>query len=132
MAGRLVWQVIGPIIAVAIAFVLLLWLVIVVRRRAIQSLLLANGVQVTGTSALVWPRGRGPARIGVTYTDSNGVSHTAVKTIVSAGDAELLKRPAQVIFHPLRADRDDYVLLGFGSQPSTWFRANFARRAEAV
>lgn len=118
----------GAVILVIVAFVLLLWIVIAVRRRSIRALLLSTGHQVTGTASLVWPRGRGAARIGVTYTDNNGVRHTAVKTVVSAGDAELMKKPAQVIFHPLRADRDDYVLLGFGTRPSTWFRANFARR----
>ena len=118
----------GTVIATAVVFLLLLWLAISVRRRAIRSLLMTSGHQVTGTAALMWPRGRGAARIGVTYVDNNGVEHTAVKTLVSAGDAELVKKPAQVIFHPLRADRADYVLLGFGSTPSTWFRANFARR----
>lgn len=119
---------IGPIILVAIAFIVLLWLAIAVRRRAIKATLLASGHQVSGTSQLVWPRGRGPAHIAVTYDDNNGVSRTAIKAIVSAGDAELMKRPAQVIFHPLRASRDDYVLLGFGARPTTWFRASFARR----
>lgn len=117
-----------PIILVVIALLLLLWLALRVRRGAIRTTLLTTGTQVTGVASLMWPRGSGAARIAVTYEDNNGVSHTAVKSIVSAGDGELMKLPAQVIFHPLRADRDDYVLLGFGAMPSTWFRASFTRR----
>lgn len=117
----------GAVIAIAVAFIVLLWLAITVRRRAIRSLLLASGHQVRGTASLVWPRGRGPARIAVAYTDNNGVKRTAVKTVVSAGDGELIKKTAYVVFHPLRADRPDYVLLGFGEHPGTWFRVNFSR-----
>mgnify|MGYP000851308846 CR=1 FL=1 len=120
---------IAPVIAVAIAFLVLLWLVIAVRRKAIRTTLLATGVQVRGTTSFVWPRGRGPARVGVTYIDNAGVSHTAVKATVNAGDAELFSQPAHVIFDPRRANSDDYVLLGFGEVPSTWFRASFTRTA---
>ena len=117
----------GPLIVLAMIFVLLLWLAITVRRRMIHTMLMTTGHQVTGTATLVWPRGSGAARIGVTYVDNNGGQHTAIKALVSAGDAELMKKTPQVIFHPLRADRDDYVLLGFGERPTTWFRASFPR-----
>lgn len=118
----------APLVLAIVGLLVLLWIVMRVRRGAIKTTLLTSGTQVRGASALVWPRGSGAARIAVTYEDNNGVSHTAVKSLVSAGDGELIKLPAQVIFHPLRADRDDYVLLGFGAMPSTWFRASFARR----
>jgi hypothetical protein len=117
----------APIILVAIAFLVLLWIAIRMRRRSIQALLLTTGSQTTGTSSLVWPRGTGSPSIAVTYTASDGITRTAIKTIVSAGDAELMKKPAMVIYHPQRTTRSDYVLVGFGAVPATWFRVNFAR-----
>lgn len=117
----------APIVIVAIAFLVLLWIAIRMRRNAIRTLLLTTGSQTRGTASLVWPRGTGAPSIAVTYTASDGIDRTAIKTIVSAGDAELLKRPAMVIYHPSRTTRADYVLVGFGDVPSTWFRVNFAR-----
>lgn len=119
----------GAVIAVMIAFVLLLWLAIVVRRRALRTLLLTTGVEVPGTTSLAWPRGRRTPHIAVTYTDTAGVTRTAIKVVVSAGDSQLLSQPARVVFDPRRASRDDYVLVGFGNHPSTWYRVNFARAA---
>lgn len=119
----------GTIVAVALAFLLLLWILIAVRRRALRTYLLATGVETSGTAALAWPKGKRRApSIAVTYVDSEGVTRTAIKSIVSAGDGELMKKPVRVVFHPRRTTRDDYVLLGFGAQPRTWFRANFARK----
>ena len=118
----------GAIVVVAIAFLLLLWILIAVRRRALRTYLLATGVETSGRASLTWPRGRRRApAIAVTYVDSAGVTRTAVKSIVSAGDGELMKKPVRVIFHPRRTTRDDYVLLGFGEHPGTWFRASFAK-----
>jgi hypothetical protein len=123
---------IAPIVIVAIAFLVLLWITIRMRRNTIRTLLLTSGSQTRGTSSLVWPRGTGAPSIAVTYRASDGISRTAIKTIVSAGDAELLKKPAMVIYHPERTTRSDYVLVGFGDLPATWFRVNFARSARPL
>jgi hypothetical protein len=120
------------IVIVAIAFLVLLWISIRARRNSIRTLLLTTGSQTRGTTSLVWPRGTGAPSVAVTYTASDGVTRTAVKTIVSAGDAELMKRPAMVVYHPKRTTRSDYVLVGFGELPTTWFRVNFARSARPV
>ena len=119
----------GTIVVVAIAFLLLLWVLMTVRRRALRTYLLTTGMETTGKAVLQWPTGgkRSP-HIAVTYTDSEGVTRTAVKTMVSSGDSELIKKTAKVVFHPRRTSRDDYVLLGFGDRPSTWFRAEFSRK----
>ena len=123
---------VGTIIFVAVAFIALLWIAIIVRRRSIQTYLLATGNQTRGTSSLSWPRGRGAPSIAVTNTDAVGVTRTVIKSVVSAGDSELLKKPAMVVYHPERANRDDYVLVGFGDIPSTWFRVDFARSSRAL
>ncbi len=115
------------IVVVAITFLVLLWIAIRMRRNSIRALLLTTGSQTRGTSSLVWPRGTGAPSIAVTYTASDGITRSAIKSIVSAGDAELIKRPAMVIYHPKRTTRADYVLVGFGELPTTWFRVNFAR-----
>jgi hypothetical protein len=62
----------------------------------------------------------------VRYTDSSGTERVAIKALVSAGDAELLTKPAVVLYHPTRASRSDYVLIGFGHHPRTWFPVEFA------
>ncbi|CAN5380156.1 hypothetical protein BH10ACT7_BH10ACT7_03160 [soil metagenome] len=118
----------GTIVLVAVAFLILLWILIAVRRRALRTYLLTTGVETSGTAALVWPKGkrRAPA-IAVTYVDSEGVTRTAIKSIVSSGDSELMKKAVRVVFHPRRTTRDDYVLLGFGDHPGTWFRVSFAK-----
>ncbi len=112
-----------------IAFVLLFWFAIVVRRRALRTLILTTGVEVPGTTSWTWPRGHRTPHIAVTYTDTAGVTRTAIKVLVSAGDSQLMALPARVVFDPRRANRDDYVLVGFGNHPSTWFRVNFAHVA---
>lgn len=119
----------GTIVVVALAFLILLWILVAVRRRAMRAYLLATGVETSGTASLAWPKGkRGAPSIAVTYVDSDGVTRTVVKSIVSAGDGELMKKPVRVIFHPRRTTRDEYVLLGFGPHPGKWFRVSFARR----
>ncbi len=118
----------GTVILVAVAFAVLLWVLIVGRRRALRTMLLTTGMETSGKSKLVWPHGpRRAPRIAVTYVDSEKVTRTVVKVVASAGDGELMKKPARVVFHPRRTDRDDYVLVGFGAQPATWFRVNFMR-----
>ncbi|WP_231606200.1 hypothetical protein [Salinibacterium sp. NK8237] len=62
------------------------------------------------------------------YTDNAGIERVAVKSLVSAGDAQLLAKPAVVLYHPKYRSRSDYVLLGFGQQPQRWFPVEFARR----
>lgn len=116
----------GTIIGIGLAFVGLLWLAIAARRRALRTLLLTTGVEVAGSGRLVSRGRRRPPRVVVTYTDSAGVSRSVVKSIVSAGDAELVRRPIRVVFHPRRTTRDDYVLIGFGDHPRRWFRVSFA------
>jgi hypothetical protein len=120
------------IVIVAIAFLVLLWISIRARRNSIRTLLLTTGSQTRGTTSLVWPRGTGAPSVAVTYTASDGITRTAVKTIVSAGDAELMKKTAMVVYHPKRTTRSDYVLVGFGELPTTWFRVNFARLARPL
>ncbi|MCU1439465.1 MAG: hypothetical protein JWP85_462 [Rhodoglobus sp.] len=117
----------GIFVAVAIAFLAILWILTAVRRRGIRTYLLAAGAQTRGVATLQPRRGRREPSIAVRYTDADGVTRTAVKSVVSAGDSELVKKPAMVLYHPRRTSRDDYVLLGFGEQPSRWFRADFAR-----
>lgn len=116
----------GTIVAVGLTFVGLLWLAISARRRALRTLLLATGVEVPGTGRLVSRGTRRAPRVLVTYTDSEGQTRSVIKSVVSAGDAELVRRPIRVVFHPRRTTRDDYVLVGFGEQPRRWFRVSFA------
>lgn len=118
---------IGITIAIGLALVGLLWAAIAVRRRAIRTLLLTSGVEVAGRARLVTAARRGAPRIHVTYTDSDGVQRTVVKSIVSAGDERLVREPTRVVFHPRRTNRDDYVLVGFGATPRRWFPVSFAR-----
>lgn len=119
---------IGVTVAVALGLVGLLWVTIVVRRRAIRTLLLTSGVEVAGRARLVGTSRRAAPRIHVTYTDTDGVTRTVVKSIVSAGDDRLVREPTRVIFHPRRTSRDDYVLVGFGTTPRRWFPVSFARQ----
>lgn len=116
----------GTIIGVGLAFVGLLWLAITARRRALRTVLLATGVEVPGHGRLVHRGARRAPRVVVTYTDSEGQERSVVKSVVSAGDAELVRRPIRVVFHPRRTTRDDYVLVGFGEHPRRWFRVSFA------
>lgn len=117
----------GALVALAAAFVLLLWAAITVRRRAIRTYLLATGIRTKGVARLVRVRGRRAPVVSVDYVDNNGVERTVRKSLVSAGDAELAAKPVTVLFHPRRTTRDDYVLLGFGEAPATWFRVSFGR-----
>lgn len=114
------------IVLVAIAFLVLLWALIAGRRRALRAMLLATGMETSGKATLVWPKGRRRSpRISVVYVDSDGVRRTVLKTVVSAGDGELVKKPVKVVFHPRRTNREEYVIVGFGASPSTWFRVTF-------
>ncbi|MGV8911050.1 MAG: hypothetical protein ACOH14_00415 [Rhodoglobus sp.] len=114
----------GWLFAVGVAFISLLWTATWLRRRSIRVLLLTTGAQTSATSSL-HHRGRRAPRIAVRYTDNLGTERIAVKALVSAGDSELLKKPAVVIYHPQRASRSDYVLVGFGEQPRKWFPVEF-------
>jgi hypothetical protein len=114
----------GWLVAVGLLFIAALWTATRLRRRSIRAILLTTGAQTSATSSL-YRRGHRTPRIAVRYTDSSGTERLAVKALVSAGDAELLKKPAVVLYHPKRADRSDYVLLGFGEQPSRWFPVEF-------
>ena len=114
----------GWVAAVGLLFVALLWTAARLRRRSIRALLLATGAQTSATSS-IYRRGRRSPRIAVRYSDNFGTEHVAVKALVSAGDAELLKKPAVVLYHPKRTDRSDYVLLGFGEHPGRWFPVEF-------
>jgi hypothetical protein len=114
----------GWLIALGLLFLTLLWIATWVRRKSIRALLLAAGAQTSATSSL-YRRGRRTPRIAVRYTDNSGTERVAVKALVSAGDAELLKKPAVVLYHPERSGRSDYVLLGFGEQPHRWFPVEF-------
>ncbi|GAA1209553.1 hypothetical protein GCM10009655_05750 [Rhodoglobus aureus] len=120
----------GWLIAAALLLLALLWTATRLRRRSIRTLLLATGVQTSGTSSL-HRRGPRTPRIAVRYTDNSGTERVVVKALVSAGDAELLKKPAVVLYHPKRASRSDYVLVGFGQQPRTWFPVEFAPSTKA-
>ncbi|MGV8857084.1 hypothetical protein [Rhodoglobus sp.] len=122
MASRVV--VVGWLIATAIVFLALLWTATRLRRRSIRTILLTTGAQTSAISS-IYRRGRRAPRIAVRYTDNSGTERTAVKALLSAGDSELLKQPAVVLYHPKRADRSDYVLVGFGNQPRTWFPVDF-------
>lgn len=117
----------GAVIAVVVAFILLLRIAIAARRRGIRGYLLATGVRTPGTASLVSVRGRRAPAVSVSYADSDGVTRTVIKALTSAGDAELAKKPVTVLFHPRRTNRDEYVLLGFGESPATWFRVSFGR-----
>ncbi len=114
----------GWLFAVGVIFVALLWTATRLRRRSIRALLLTTGAQTRATSSL-YHRGRRSPRIAVRYTDSSGIERTAVKVLVSAGDSELLKKKAVVLYHPKRSGRSDYVLVGFGKQPQRWFPVEF-------
>ena len=114
----------GTVIAVAAALLFLLWLAIVTRRKALKAYLLASGIETHGSSVLV-PAHRGrPAYVAVTYVDSEGVRRSVRKTFLSAGEAQLARKPARVVYHPRRTERDDYVLVAFGDS-DRWFRVNF-------
>lgn len=114
----------GWLVAAGLALIALLWVATWLRRRSIRALLLATGAQTHATSS-VYRHGRRTPRIAVHFTDNSGTEHTVVKALVSAGDAELLKKPAVVLYHPKRAGRSDYVLVGFGKQPRRWFPVEF-------
>lgn len=114
----------GWVFAAGLVLIALLWLSTWFRRRAIRVLLLTRGAQTTGSSSF-YRRGRRLPRIAVRYTDNAGTERVIVKAIVSAGDAQLLEKPAIVIYHPLYRSRSDYVLLGFGSRPRRWFQGEF-------
>lgn len=116
----------GTVIAVAIALLVLLWLAIAARRKALRTYLLATGVETTGDSVLVPARRGRPAHVAVSYIDSDGVRRSVRKSVVSAGEAQLARKPARVIYHPRRTDRDDYVLLAFGDS-ERWFHVTFLR-----
>ena len=116
----------GTFVAVLVALIALLWIAIAVRRRTMRAYLLTTGTEVAGRAWLLARSGRRAPKIAVQYTDSRGVVRTVIKTIVSAGDAELVRKPVRVVFHPDRTTRDEYVLVGFGAHPGTWFRVNFA------
>ncbi|EAR24090.1 hypothetical protein A20C1_02459 [marine actinobacterium PHSC20C1] len=115
----------GWLFGVGIVFIALLWSATWLRRRAIRAYLLASGAQTTAVSS-VYQRGRRTPRIAVHYRDNSGTEHFAVKSLVSAGDSELLKKPAAVLYHPKRTGRSDYVLIGFGKRPQRWFSVEFA------
>ncbi|WP_341951951.1 hypothetical protein [Salinibacterium sp. TMP30] len=114
----------GWLFAVGLLFLVLLWTATRLRRRSIRAILLTSGAQTSGTSSL-YRRGRRSPRIAVRYTDNSGTQRVAVKALVSAGDTELLKKPAVVLYHPKRSGRSDYVLLGFGEYPQRWFPVEF-------
>lgn len=115
------------VIVVAVCFLLVLWASIVFRRHAIRSWLLAWGAQ-TSAETINARRGRDrQAKIHASYVDNTGVRRTAVKTLISAGDAQLAKKPAVVLYDPRRPTRDDRVLLGFGETPSRWFGVTFTK-----
>jgi hypothetical protein len=120
----------GAILLIGVGFVALLWIVTALRRHSLRTYLLAVGAQTRGSASLVRRRGRRTPSIVVKYTDNNGVEHRARKMIVSAGDDELVRKPAMVVYHPDRTSRDDYVLLGFGARPTRWFRVSFVRDAD--
>jgi hypothetical protein len=120
------------IVAISLAFLALLWVLTTARRRSIRTYLLATGTQTRATASLVRRKGKRAPVIAARYTDLEGVTRTALKSIVSAGDSELVKKPAMVVYHPRRADRDEYVLLGFGERPTRWFRVDFAKAAGDV
>lgn len=115
----------GVVVVVAIAFLLLLWTVVALRRRSLRSYLLAVGAETPGTARLVRKSLRHRPRLLVSYTTADGVHRTIAKAQPSAGDEQLATRPVRVVYHPRRAGRDDYVIFGFGEHPVTWFRGNF-------
>jgi len=120
----------GWLVALGLILVGLLWFATRLRRRAIRTYLLASGAQTTAVSSL-YRRGRHAPRIAVRYRDNSGIEHFAVKSVISAGDAELLRKPAAVLYHPQRPGRSDYVLVGFGKQPRRWFAVEFVPLPEA-
>jgi hypothetical protein len=121
---------VGWLFVAGLVVVVLLVAATRLRRRAIRALLLSTGAQTTAISS-VYRRGRRHPRIGLRYVDNSGKEQFAIKSIVSAGDAELLKKKAVVLYHPSRSDRSDYVLVGFGDHPSRWFPVEFSRNGVA-
>lgn len=117
---------VGTFVVVLAVLIALLWVAIAVRRRTMRTYLLTTGTEVAGKAWLQQRSGRRAPRVAVQYTDSRGVVRTVLKSIISAGDAELVRKPVRVVFHPDRTTRDEYVLVGFGAHPATWFRVNFA------
>ncbi|MBH0009405.1 hypothetical protein [Salinibacterium sp. SWN1162] len=117
----------GWVFAAGFILIALLWFSTWLRRRTIRALLLTTGAQTTGSSSL-HRRGRRLPRIAVRYTDDTGSEHVIIKTIVSAGDEQLLQKPALVLYHPKHRSRSDYVLIGFGTQPRRWFSGEFSRK----
>jgi len=116
----------GWVFAAGVILVALLWFATWLRRRTIRAYLLTTGARTSGTSALT-RRGRRLPRIAVRYTDSSGTERIAVKSLISAGDAQLLHKPAVVLYHPRHLTRSDYVLVGFGAKPQRWFHVDFER-----
>ena len=47
-----------------------------------------------------------------------------LKEAVTRIEAQLARKPARVVYHPRRTERDDYVLVAFGDS-DRWFRVNF-------
>ncbi|MBH0054256.1 MULTISPECIES: hypothetical protein [unclassified Salinibacterium] len=117
----------GWVFAVGFILVALLWFATWLRRRTIRAYLLTAGAQTAGISS-EYRRGRRAPRIAVRYTDNAGTERVAVKSLVSAGDAQLLAKPAVVLYHPQHRSRSEYVLVGFGKQPQRWFPVEFAPR----
>lgn len=117
----------GWVFAAGLILIALLWFATWLRRRTIRAFLLTAGAQTAGISS-EYRRGRRAPRIAVRYTDSAGTERVVVKSLVSAGDAQLLAKPAVVLYHPKHRSRSDYVLLGFGRQPQRWFPVEFAPR----
>jgi len=117
---------VGWVFAAGVILISLLWFATWLRRRTIRALLLTTGTQTRGTSSYV-RRGRRLPRIAVRYTDDVGTERVIVKAVVSAGDAQLLNKPAIVLFAPQHRSRSDYVLIGFGELPRRWFHGEFSR-----
>ncbi len=116
----------GTIIAVCVAFLILLWILFALRRRALRTYLLATGMETVGRAQLVPSRfGRAPTVV-VSYVDSDGKKRVVRKLLASSGDEQLVKKKVRVVFHPNRTNRDEYVLIAFGDSPR-WFRVGFTR-----
>ncbi|MDP3209269.1 MAG: hypothetical protein Q8M65_08975 [Rhodoglobus sp.] len=114
----------GTIVAVSVAFLILLWILFALRRRALRAYLLTTGIEVTGSAKLVSSRLRRAPSVVVSYVDSGGATRSVRKLITSAGDEQLVKKKVRVVFHPDRTSRDEYVLVAFGDS-NRWFRVGF-------
>lgn len=118
---------IGFAIVLAASLLTILWANTVATRRRVRKYLLANGARAQGSARLVSKRGVRHPRIHVDFTQADGTRLTAIKSVVSAGDENLVAKKVTVLYDPREPKREDRMLLGFGVVPTVWFRVRVRR-----